>query len=310
MYQEIVLSADFIKFIEDKYQEFAFGSECHKVLQQISTETIVIDCEGEWKKRVDKLIQNSPKKEQLMAFFSGWQQYNFFKKVTPDNKLQNSRYKFSQKELIFETNLCLSTQDKILLKNNLNNNEQFILRSEFDVEALDFITYTNPPPDSRVLTAYRIITLKNGDSFDLINFFRPFLKATKTLIIQDGYLFNKNRSLRNLKDLLSIVDKNIQIKIITLTDEARNRSQIKKENGQVVNAEKELTDLKQKYGLKNFCYELKNSKQDLHARFIETDHFFIHLDKGLDFLYTTRDGKKISSESVITIIAKSKNNHG
>jgi len=97
MYQESVLSHDFIKFIEENHEEYHYGTLSYRVLNQLAFEKIFIDENGRWKGLVDKIIQASPKREALMAFFAGWQQNIRFVRKKVTNKIPHR--KFSNKNL-------------------------------------------------------------------------------------------------------------------------------------------------------------------------------------------------------------------
>lgn len=301
MYQEVVLSSTFIELIENEYNQFDFNY-VHDVLKQLSKEEIVIDSEGRWMQQVNQFINNSDKKQSLQAFFAGWKQAVRIKKVSPAKKVQQN--KFTDKLLAYETDLCLNTKDKILLRNQINLLQKQQLINEYNIELADFKEYVNPDGDSRILASARVIELEKGQPFDITNFFWGYTQNITYLIIQDGYLFNENRSWTNLKKLLSQVDPAVKVHIKTLTDEARNGSRKENDN---IKTEKKLLRLKEKFGFANFQIQLK-SKAEVHARKIETDYFMIHLGEGLDFVYNDpRTGNSsVSKNSIITILEKKK----
>ena len=175
-----------------------------------------------------------------------------------------------------------------------------ILVRDYDIELSDFEHYVQPEKDSRILSVSKRIAIGKGENFDIKNFFKPFLKISKTLKISDGYLFNKNRGWKNLNTILSICPGDMKVTILTLTDRARRN----KDEDDGIIAEEKLNELQEKYNLR-FNFILVDSKKELHDRCIETDQFYIDIGRGLDFVYTQPlTEEKQSDETMLTVTAK------
>lgn len=298
MYQEIVISPTIARFFEN-FHQLQFDSPHHDFLRKLYTEVLLVDEQKEWFKKFETYLQQNPNKQILQQILVHLMDNNRIKKVPLKEFIQKNS--LSDEEIRYECNLAASGKDKIVVRFEIPELLKKLIRGQYDVEVVDVNEYLHPASDSRVLSDVKIINLKPGEYFDIQNFFKEYCQHTTQLIIQDGYLFNKYGSWRNFREFLKIVPKNVRIKIITLTDEARNRF---KDKGDGFVAEQALNDLQNKFKFRHFEFELKDNKRELHARFIETNHFMIHLDRGFDFIRRNKKGEWITTEGLITVVEK------
>jgi len=298
MYQEIVLSSTFVKFLENIF-DVPGGFGC---LEKLMTEVIITDNRGEWLNEVQAYISNSTKKDILEQFIKLIVDKCIKKEIA--SIVPNSTF-HDDRKLVREANLSLNTEDRVILRNEVNEIHKSILMNQYDIELIGVDNYINPDRNTRLLSSFDKKNIKEGEEFDFLNFIKPYVRTTQNVLVQDGYLSQENSGLKNLIDLLDMLPAGTNVKIITFSDAVRNRYRV---NPDGIYIEQKLDEVKGKLNTLNIDIEFLENKIK-HARIIKTDKYLIHLDRGLDFLYTSpRTLRTKAKETLITIVKNSEVN--
>ena len=203
----------------------------------------------------------------------------------------------------FEKSLACFDDWKIILTNNSDKEVKQQLEKELGIELSDANNYFCPSEKSKLRTIQRIV--KNpGDDFDFGQWITKYIKDTKSLILQDGYACAKNE-FRDLEHIIAALPNKSIIKIITLSDEARNNSRKNNSDDGII-CEKKLLELKRKFSDITIEWEFKKIKNLLEDRHIETDKFNINLGHSLGSTYKDRESGKILCRKQFTITVSKK----
>ena len=145
--------------------------------------------------------------------------------------------------------------------------------------------YLSPDEGSQIISRSEAITKKRGDSFDLIKWLEKYLTCAASIELYDGYLQSK-RALVNIDRIfasIKTINRDIPIKIISMSDKARNKYNAKDDR---IEIRTELENLKQKHNLVNLLIILYEDKTDIKDRKLVTDKFIITLGHSLDAVNT------------------------
>lgn len=184
------------------------------------------------------------------------------KNNTSISKRKESQYK----DYKSEKKLLRDDEWKIILSHNISNELNLKMKLEADIEIAGVNEYLKPSIDSRI-RAEETIEKEPGQKFNFRNWLLKYIKDSKEIIINDGYVCIGN-ALPDLNFILRHLNKNIPITIVTLSDEARNPKYFKSDGIEVV---KRLEELRNKFPFKKFSFKTIDKKSSLRDRSIVTD---------------------------------------
>lgn len=289
MYQTIVLSPTFLKFLE---KGDPIRREARSLLDQLETETIVLDTNGALRKEYAAVIEQSPKAEQLKWIFASLMSVvklrSLQKNLTPRNV---SDFENLENEIV----LAAETGWRIIVAEAFSP----LIKSDLlrkDIEVTNISDYLHPPQVSRIRTTESYV-LNTGDTFNFRQWVCKYVLDAQSIEIADGYICTKH-ALADLKHILQKISPNIPIQIRTLSDSARDysRNQLATNTDTLI-VENELNKLKKAYS--NLKWNIHDNKSELHDRWIKTDRFRIGLGRGLGFVNTKTN--KVIGQTTITV---------
>ncbi|NUU61257.1 hypothetical protein [Paenibacillus agri] len=192
------------------------------------------------------------------------------------------------------TNVCNSTEDKILMSELLNDFEKEKLENEMSISSFNSteILDENKPT---ILNHYKIPIFKRvpqgENSFALSKWLGRFLKNEKEITIIDNFLYENSINFYNY--VIKYIDKDANIKLITMVNNRNTEANI-------INKFKSSP-----FDLWNISeIHIVNMKREQHARNILTENYIIMIDKGMAVFGTGRVNN--TDQSDITINYRSK----
>ena len=198
----------------------------------------------------------------------------------------------------------LNRSFEIILTNDASPEMKMKLEIEKNIELSDAHDYLNPADKSKIRT-YQIINKSPGDEFDFRNWIKKYIKDAKNLIIHDGYAF-ANNEFGDIKYFLQFLPNNSKIQIITLSDEARNRSRYGDTIDGII-AEEKLQELINMFPQRKIVCEFRDEKKLIQDRHIKTDRFFINTGHALGSTYKDIITGKTMCRKQFTITVSKKN---
>jgi hypothetical protein len=203
----------------------------------------------------------------------------------------------------YEKAIAFFDEWKIILTNQQDQQKIEELDQSMGIELSDANNYFNPSDKSKIRALQRITKLP-GEEFDFWSWIHKYIIDTKNIVIQDGYACAK-REIKDLEFIIMNTKKGTKIKIISLSDKARNGSRFSESRDTAVDdgivADCKFQKLKEKYPNKVIQWELKDEKQLLEDRHIQTDRFVIDLGHVLGSTYKDSITNKILCKKQFTI---------
>lgn len=295
MYQNLVVSPLFLKSLTTIDPE-----KGNLINYFLSTEVFLCDKDKKLFEEYDSISQqyaDSPQTNLLLK--------NFITNVTSPGKAKlltnvnfNRRKSIELLSLSIEKRLAMFDDWKIILVDDAKKVIHDEFERELGIELSDCNNYLNPSEKSRI-RVFQVITKNPNEEFDFGKWVFKFTRDTKTLEIQDGYACSKNE-FRDIKYLIGKLKPNTRVRIITLSDKARNDSRHNNKTDDII-AEEKLNELKNQFVEKIIEWELKEEKKLLEDRHLKTDKFFINLGHSLGGTYKDKNSDKILCRRQFTI---------
>lgn len=137
---------------------------------------------------------------------------------------------------------------------------------------------------------------KAGDAFDFVAWIKKYLIDAKSVTISDGYVAERN-AMSDLERILDFVDRQTELRIVTLSNNARGIDTPEKAR-QYDN--ERITELVKRLKFKHFELEIRDHKSELRDRSIETENFFINIGHGMGWT----KGGKVKSQFALSVTAR------
>jgi len=141
--------------------------------------------------------------------------------------------------------------------------------------------YISPNENSNILSRTENISKKRGDSFDLIKWLNKYLSCAEFIELHDGYISSK-RALINIDKIFALIktiNHELPIKVIAMSDKARNKYYAKDDG---IKIRTRIIELLNQHGLVNSTIILHKDKSDISDRKLVSDKFVISLGHSLD----------------------------
>lgn len=273
MYQNLALSPlifEGLKNLNDR--------DYSKLLCNLLTERILCDEEklmlqeyDENLIELDKFGQITPLKKTIIQTLA----LNGIIKFKKDTQIKK-RKEFQYENYESEKKLLKDEKWRIILSHYVPEVLKVKFRIESNIEIAGVAEYTTPT-DGSSIRAEEVIRKKPGQKFDFRNWILKYIRDAKEIIIKDGYICT-NKAFSDCKFILRNTVREINVTIITLSDEARLKSRDPKnpkEDGVRVN--EKLNELKNVFSFTNFSTQIINDKRLLDERSIDTDLWHINL---------------------------------
>lgn len=209
------------------------------------------------------------------------------------SKRKNDEFQRYYSEKLLASNdrcgIILSKEETDEIKNDL--------RKEIDIELLDVGEYLSPATTSKVRTIGRV-SMKKDEPFDFWKWIHKYIRDTKTLVVHDGYACVPPQY-KDLDFIIRNTPHSTNIKIITLSDAARNKSRDgEKDEIEVLSI---LNKLKTNYAPRNLHWEIRDDKKTITDRHIKTDYFIIDLGHALGATFKDTESGKVICKRQFTI---------
>ena len=266
MYQTIALSPTVLQ----ELSSMNFDQRT-KVLYNLITEEILSDADSiilnEYLECIDKL---AGRQKMIMEA------------LLPDliQRVRRQKDIFVQKRTIdeysnYETEIKLAENSlwQIIISNKVDKCKKEKLIHNYNIEISDLKNYLKPSYLSRI-RSIETIELKPGENFNFRNWIEKYVRDAQTIRIEDGYMCGKYEY-EDLYHILSTIDPDIKVEIITFDDNMRNKSRHNNRNDGIKVKEK-LEQLIDTLKLTKTNYLLIKNKKDLKDRCIKTDKFIIN----------------------------------
>jgi hypothetical protein len=269
MYQEIVVSPTVFKNILDSPMD---SESLHEILSQLATEEILSDADSvildEYRDNIERDNIELNQRLFLQNMFSTLvQRARRQKDITVQIRKETEYNKYET-----EIRLAKGSDWKIIICAFVTCKKKEEVYNKYNIEISDLENYVLPKYTSKI-RALEKIELRPGDNFDLKLWIEKYLRDAKRLIIKDRYMCSKDGR-DNLFNILSCIDSNIEVALVTLSDKERNR--YNKNNDGII-AKIELDKIIKELLIKNYKYKFVENRNSLLDRHLETDKFDIDL---------------------------------
>lgn len=298
MYQNLVISPLFLKSFSSLSSDIGFS-----IMSYLATEVFLCDTSKKLLEEYDSLKEEYKLDSNALLFIE-----TFINNITVGKVKFVSNSKFNGRDKLkwnlyeFEKSLACFDEWKIILTNSSDSEIKQHLEKDFGIELSDANNYFCPTEKSRIRTIQRI-TKNPGDEFNFSEWIKKFIKDSNLLIIHDGYACAKNE-FRDLEYMIRIIPNGSLVKVITLSDKARNDSRRNNSNDKI-NAKDKLQELKNKYRKKTIEWEFKEDKKLIEDRHIQTDKFIIDLGHCLgSTVIDNKTGKIICKKQFTIAVSK------
>lgn len=175
-------------------------------------------------------------------------------------------------------NLSVLSESKIVNSEDKSILDLKCVHTELeDIEFLNLEEFIFPPSLSKSISFTREINIPCGNEFRFENIFRPYLKETEMLVINDRYLRKKDRGYMVLCKILSLCKNLKNLSIYTLKRDGVLR------DGFDMSLSDFKTSLEKQFPkVKSFVRKTNNTIGK--DRFLETEHFRFKFSPGIDFV--------------------------
>lgn len=280
MNQEITISRNTISYIADNLPAFEVNN-AQLMIEKLKENYCVIDSKFEFA----KLLWEETKKtenEELRKYLQRLLQKLFTEKKS---LIQCT---FEKEEILSQ-----KSSDKIFLDPLLDSKSIKKIEKKYSLETHNDSSFINPSPYQKLKHSNCKLVLERSVIYDFKRIFEPYLRKTKTLIIEDPFLPNP-KAFNNLKQLIELFNGNdIKVKLHS----EHNYLKYNPENKENYSKLQTYLNTLELNGLKVSIINFEKRKH--YERFIFTDSVRIKLPGGLDFL--DQDGKINSNESTVEI---------
>ena len=291
MHQNIALSPLFFEGLEKISIEKKL-----LVLSLLQTERFLCDEDNIVISEYNKMFESLNNDSLLAGYLPA-----FIKRITLGNAVicENAKLKERTKEELkkYESEKLLALNDdwKVILTKWTDPSIKSRFESENDIQIAGISEYLNPNESSRIRAEERIIK-RPGENFNFRQWIHKYVRNAKYLQINDGYICSM-RSIKDLIFLLTQIDKNMPVTIITLADSALK-------NQPPVHPDRELLKIKKQLSLKNLKFKLISEKKELMDRSLTTDLWRINL--GHSFGSVSESDNVVKRQFEITVKRKLK----